>query len=83
VTWFLKCAHSVLAKKIINQTVDFVGGLVLVSKKTEKTICSDLVCSKCQMLISKKKTKPICSHFLCSVLVSKKIAEPICSDLGF
>ena len=31
-TWFLKSAHSVLAKKIINQTVDFVGGSVLVSE---------------------------------------------------
>ena len=45
VTWFLKSAHSVLAKKIINQTVDFVGGSVLVSKKTEKPICSDFVVS--------------------------------------
>ena len=44
-TWFLKSAHSVLAKKIINQTVDFVGGPVLVSKKTEKPICSDFVFS--------------------------------------
>ena len=34
-----------LAKKIINQTVDFVGGSVLVSKKTEKPICSDFVFS--------------------------------------
>ena len=32
-TWFLKSAHFVLAKKNINQTVDFVGGLVLGSKK--------------------------------------------------
>ena len=30
---FLKSARSVLAKKIIKQTVDFVGGLVLISKK--------------------------------------------------
>ena len=44
-TWFLKSAHSVLAKKIINQTVDFVGGSVLVSKKTEKPLCSDFVFS--------------------------------------
>jgi hypothetical protein len=34
-----------LAKKIINQTVDFVSGLVLGSKKTEKPICSDFVFS--------------------------------------
>ena len=34
-----------LAKKIINQTVDFVGGSVLVSKKTEKPLCSDFVFS--------------------------------------
>ena len=44
-TWFLKSAHSVLAKKIKNQTVDFVGGSLLVSKKTEKPICSDFVFS--------------------------------------
>ena len=44
-TWYLKSAHSVLAKKFINQTVDFVGGSVLVSKKTEKPICSDFVFS--------------------------------------
>ena len=43
--WFLKSAYSVLAKKIINQTVDFVSGLVLGSKKTEKPICSDFVFS--------------------------------------
>ena len=45
----LKSAHSVLAKKFINQTVDIIrpveAGLVLVSKKTEKTICSDFVFS--------------------------------------
>ena len=82
-TFLKRNAHSVLAKKIINQTVDFVGGLVLGSKKIEKPICSDFVFSKCQMLISKKITKPICSHFQCSVLISKKITEPICSDLVF
>ena len=32
-TFLKRNAHSVLAKKIINQTVDFVGGLVLGSKK--------------------------------------------------
>ena len=40
VTWFLKTAHSVLAKKIINQTVDFVGGLVLGSNQFIVTLCS-------------------------------------------
>ena len=82
-TFFKRNAHSVLAKKIINQTVDFVGGLVLGFRKIEKPICSDFVFSKCQMLISKKNSKPICSHFQCSVLISKKISEPICSDLVF
>ena len=72
-----------LAKKIINQTVDSIGQLRLGSKKIKKPICSDFVFSKCQMLISKKITKPICSHFQCSVLICKKIAEPICSDLVF
>ena len=53
-----------MAKKIINQTVDFVGGSVLVSKKTEKPICSDFVFSFVIVLISKKITEPICSDFV-------------------
>jgi hypothetical protein len=80
---FFLSAHSVLAKKFINQTVDIIGQLRLGSKKIIKPICSDFVFSKCQMLISKKITKPFCSHFQCSVLMSKIIIEPICSDLVF
>ena len=80
-TWFLKSAHSVLAKKIINQTVDFVGGPVLVSKKTEKPICSDFVFSFVISADFQENFKTnICSHFQCAVLISKKITEPICSD---
>ena len=81
VIYFLKSAHSVLAKKFINQTVDIISQLRLGSKKIIKPICSDFVFSKCQMLISKNITKPFCSHFQCSVLMSKIIIEPICSDL--
>ena len=84
-TWFLKNAHSVLAKKIINQTVDFVGGLVLgAKKKTEKPICSDFVFSFVSSADYQYnfQNQPV-FMFSAQCCFAKKIAEPICSDFAF
>ena len=73
-----------MAKKIINQTVDFVGDLVLGAKKKLKkqfvvTLCFHLSA----VLITNTISKPTCIHVQWSVLLAKKIAEPICSDFAF